>query len=242
MARTGWSVDGRRIEYLGRRASLLSEAGLLIDGVKDEECGVKHCRPDYEFFLGGRRLVLKTIGLCHQRPKGHAAGPGQDRRVVEPGAAHSSHASARPAAGGAQWNALCAAPGESGHGHVRPLWRLLLRLVRGPRWHALRHVFADHLRSTGIAARPRRGGPGTGRRALRWTRGQGHRRRGFADRTAGRLSARAPMDPLHHLRVDRRRALLVAAEQHPLTARVVNASRSGLVDHRHGPRPRRRHR
>ena len=56
MARTGWSVDGRRIEYLGR------EAGLSIDGLKDEECRVKHSRPDFEFFVAGRRLVLKTIG------------------------------------------------------------------------------------------------------------------------------------------------------------------------------------
>lgn len=61
MARLAWSVDGHRIEYLGRGA-LLVPGGLLIDGVKDEECRVKVSRPDYEFWLGRRRLVLKTVG------------------------------------------------------------------------------------------------------------------------------------------------------------------------------------
>lgn len=62
MAPTGWSVDGHRLEYFGRRATLFSKAGLTIDGAEDAECRVKHSRPDYEFFLGNRRLVLKTIG------------------------------------------------------------------------------------------------------------------------------------------------------------------------------------
>lgn len=61
MARTAWSVDGHRLEYLGRGA-LLVPGGLLIDGVKDEQCRVKLSRPDYEFWVGRRRLVLKTLG------------------------------------------------------------------------------------------------------------------------------------------------------------------------------------
>ena len=61
MARIAWSVDGHRLEYLGR-GSMFSPGGLLIDGAKDEECRVKLSRPDYEFWLGKRRLVLKTLG------------------------------------------------------------------------------------------------------------------------------------------------------------------------------------
>lgn len=67
MARLAWSVDGHRIEYLGRGA-LLVPGGLLIDEVKDEDCRVKVSRPDYEFWLGRRRLVLKTLGEHGELP------------------------------------------------------------------------------------------------------------------------------------------------------------------------------
>jgi hypothetical protein len=63
----GWSVGGQRLEYFGRGTGLLNfgAKGLTIDGRPDEACRVKHSRPDYDFRVGERRLVLKTLGEHH---------------------------------------------------------------------------------------------------------------------------------------------------------------------------------
>jgi hypothetical protein len=49
-----WSVENHRIEYKGGRVSL--------DGMPDETWRRKFNRPDHEFKVGSRRLVLKTVG------------------------------------------------------------------------------------------------------------------------------------------------------------------------------------
>ena len=54
MARFAWSVDGHRIEFLGR-AALLVRGGLRIDGTLDETCRVKAARPD--------GIVAALVGL-----------------------------------------------------------------------------------------------------------------------------------------------------------------------------------
>src|SRR5579872_1797081 len=52
--RQGWSVHGHWNEF-GR-------GRLFIDGTRDESCRVKFNRPNHEFKVEGRRLVLKTTG------------------------------------------------------------------------------------------------------------------------------------------------------------------------------------
>jgi len=49
-----WSVESHRVEYEGGR--------VCVDGVRDDTWRRKFNRPDYEFKVGSRRLVLKTVG------------------------------------------------------------------------------------------------------------------------------------------------------------------------------------
>jgi hypothetical protein len=56
-----WSVDGHRIEFQPGMG-MLRPPRLTIDGIVDETCRVKFSRPNHEFKVGPRRLVLKTNG------------------------------------------------------------------------------------------------------------------------------------------------------------------------------------